>query len=76
MNHTSITFENNLQLPLNIQPNDTVEMHVYLNGFYYITYSNSSNTIPLKVKIVFISYNQSLTFHLSNISLKTVMVHQ
>ncbi|MBS4035766.1 MAG: T9SS type A sorting domain-containing protein [Ignavibacterium sp.] len=60
----SITFENNLQLPFNIQPNDTVKMHVYLNGFYYITYSDTSDTIfvfnnginspePLKVKIDF-----------------------
>lgn len=60
----SITFENNLQLPFNIQPNDTVKMHLYLNGFYYITYSDTSDTIyvfnngvnspePLEVNIDF-----------------------
>lgn len=40
-----IDFENNLQLPFTILPDDTVRMNVTLSAFYNITISDTSDTI-------------------------------
>jgi hypothetical protein len=59
-----IEFENNLQLPFTIIPDDSVTMNVTLSGFYNVTLSDTSDTIyvfndginspePLRVKIDF-----------------------
>ncbi|MCK5103500.1 MAG: carboxypeptidase regulatory-like domain-containing protein, partial [Cyclobacteriaceae bacterium] len=59
-----IDFEDNLQLPFTIVPDDSIEMDVTLSGFYHITVSDTSDTIyvyngginspePLRVKIDF-----------------------
>jgi hypothetical protein len=59
-----IDFEDNLQLPFTIIPDDSVRMNVTLSGFYNITVSDTSDTIfvynnginspePLRVKIDF-----------------------
>jgi hypothetical protein len=59
-----IDFEDNLQLPFTIVPDDSIEMNVTLSGFYHITVSDTSDTIyvynnginnpePLRVKIDF-----------------------
>lgn len=59
-----IDFEGNQQLPFTILPNDSVKMNVTLSGFYYITYSDTSDTMfifnngiqnpkQLKIKIDF-----------------------
>ncbi len=59
-----IDFEDNLQLPFTIIPEDSIEMNVTLSGFYHITVSDTSDTIyvyndgienpePLRVKIDF-----------------------
>lgn len=41
----SVSFDNNLQLPISISPNDSLKMYVFLNGFYYITQSDTSDTL-------------------------------
>ena len=41
----SLSFENNLQLPFTIQPDDSIEMTVALIGFYFITVSDTSDTM-------------------------------
>ena len=59
-----IDFEDNLQLPISIVPDDSIKMNVTLSGFYHITVSDTSDTIyvyndginspePLRVKIDF-----------------------
>lgn len=60
-----IDFENNLELPFTINPDDSVRMNVTLSGFYHVTLSDTSDTIyvfnnginnnpePLRVKINF-----------------------
>jgi len=59
-----IDFENNLELPFTINPDDSVTMNVTLSGFYHVTISDTSDTIfvfydgimnpePLRVKIDF-----------------------
>jgi hypothetical protein len=59
-----IDFENNLELPFTINPDDSVRMNVTLSGFYHVTLSDTSDTIyvfndgisspePLRVKIDF-----------------------
>jgi hypothetical protein len=59
-----IDFENNLEFPFAINPDDTVRMNVILSGFYHVTVSDTSDTIyvfndgimspePLRVKIDF-----------------------
>jgi len=59
-----IDFEDNLQLPFTIVPDDSVRMNVTLSGFYNVTVSDTSDTIlvynsgiaspkPLRVKIDF-----------------------
>ncbi len=40
-----IDFENNLQLPIAIVPDDTIRMNVTLSAFYNITISDTSDTI-------------------------------
>jgi len=40
-----IDFEGNQQLPFTILPNDSVKMNVTLSGFYYITHSDTSDTM-------------------------------
>ena len=40
-----VDFENNLQLPITILPDDTVKMNVTLSAFYNITISDTSDTI-------------------------------
>ncbi|NNG27405.1 MAG: carboxypeptidase regulatory-like domain-containing protein, partial [Ignavibacteriaceae bacterium] len=59
-----IDFANNLELPVTINPDDSVRMNVTLSGFYHVTLSDTSDTIyvyngginspePLRVKIDF-----------------------
>ena len=59
-----IDYENNLQLPFTIDPNDSVRMNVTLSGFYYVTLTDTSDTMfvfnnginspePLEVRIRF-----------------------
>lgn len=59
-----IDFEDNLQLPFTIVPEDSVKMNVTLSGFYFVTLSDTSDTIfvhnngeqspePLRVRIRF-----------------------
>ncbi len=59
-----IDFEDNLELPFTILPDDSVRMNVTLSGFYNVTISDTSDTIyvynnginspePLRVKIDF-----------------------
>jgi len=59
-----IDFENNLQLPFTIVPDDSVKMNVMLCGFYYVTLNDTSDTMyvfnngiqnpePLEVRIRF-----------------------
>ena len=59
-----IDFENNLQLPFTIVPDDSVRMNVTLCGFYYVTITDTSDTMfvfnnginsqkPLEVRIRF-----------------------
>jgi hypothetical protein len=59
-----IAFENNLELPITINPDDSVAMDITLSGFYHVTVSDTSDTIyvfndgiispePLRVKIDF-----------------------
>ncbi|MCZ7614014.1 MAG: carboxypeptidase-like regulatory domain-containing protein [Ignavibacteriaceae bacterium] len=40
-----LDFEENQQIPFTILPNDSVKMNVTLVGFYYITYSDTSDTM-------------------------------
>jgi hypothetical protein len=40
-----IDFENNLQLPITIVPDDTIRMNVTLSAFYNITISDTTDTI-------------------------------
>ena len=59
-----IDYENNLQLPFTILPDDSVRMNVTLSGFYYVTLTDTSDTMfvfnnginspkPLEVRIRF-----------------------
>lgn len=59
-----IDYENNLQIPFSIAPNDSVKMNITLSGFYNVTVADTSDTIyvynngignpePLRVKIDF-----------------------
>ena len=59
-----IDYENNLQLPFTIAPDDSVRMNVTLSGFYYVTLTDTSDTMfvfndginspePLEVRIRF-----------------------
>ncbi len=59
-----LDFENNLQLPFNILPNDSIKMDVTLSGFYFVTINDTSDTMyiynngiespePLEVRIKF-----------------------
>jgi hypothetical protein len=59
-----VDFENNLQLPFTIVPDDSVRMNVTLGGFYYVTITDTSDTMyvfnngisspkPLEVRIRF-----------------------
>lgn len=59
-----INYENNLQIPFTIQPDDSVKMTVLLSGFYEVTLSDTADTIyvfndgiqspePLRVRIRF-----------------------
>lgn len=59
-----IDFEDNQQLPFTILPDDSVKMNIRLSGFYYVTTSDTSDTIliynngvqnpePLSVQIDF-----------------------
>ena len=59
-----IDYENNLQLPFSILPGDSVKMNVTLSGFYYVTLTDTSDTMfvfnnginspePLEVRIRF-----------------------
>ncbi len=59
-----IDYENNLQLPFTIDPDDSVRMNVTLSGFYYVTLTDTSDTMfvfndginspePLEVRIRF-----------------------
>jgi hypothetical protein len=59
-----IDFENNLELPFTINPDDSVRMNVTLSGYYYVTIADTVDTIfvyngginspePLRVKIDF-----------------------
>lgn len=59
-----IEFENNLQLPFTIIPDDSIRMNVTLSGFYYVTLTDTSDTMfvfnnginspePLEVRIRF-----------------------
>ena len=59
-----IDYENNLQLPITINPDDSVRMNVTLSGFYYVTINDTSDTMyvfnnginnpePLEVRIRF-----------------------
>ena len=59
-----INYENNLQTPFTILPNDSVKMTVLLSGFYEVTLSDTADTIyvfndgiqspePLRVRISF-----------------------
>jgi hypothetical protein len=40
-----VDFENNLELPFTINPDDSVRMNVTLSGFYHVTLSDTSDTI-------------------------------
>jgi Secretion system C-terminal sorting domain len=40
-----IDFENNQQLPFTILPDDSVKMNIRLSGFYYVTMSDTADTI-------------------------------
>jgi len=59
-----IDYDNNLELPFTINPDDSVKMDVTLSGFYFITVSDTTDTIfvfndginspePLRVRIDF-----------------------
>ena len=59
-----IGFEDNLQLPFTIQPDDSIKMTVTLSGFYYVTVTDTTDTMyvfnngiespePLRVRINF-----------------------
>jgi len=59
-----IDFEDNLQLPFTILPEDSIKMNVTLSGFYFVTLSDTSDTMfvhnngeespePLRVRIRF-----------------------
>ena len=59
-----VNFENDLQLPLNISPNDTIKLNITLTNFYKITANDTVDTIlvysnsyvspdTLKIKIDF-----------------------
>jgi len=59
-----LDFENNLQLPFTILPDDSIRMNVTLSGFYYVTLNDTSDTMfvynngiqspePLEVRIRF-----------------------
>lgn len=59
-----IDFEDNLQLPFTIIPDDSIRMNVTLSGFYFVTLSDTSDTMfvhnngeespePLRVRIRF-----------------------
>ena len=59
-----LDFEDNLQLPFTIVPDDSVRMNVTLSGFYYVTLTDTSDTMfvfnngiespePLRVRIRF-----------------------
>jgi len=59
-----LDFENNLQLPFNILPDDSIKMDVTLSGFYFVTITDTSDTMyiynngiespePLEVRIKF-----------------------
>ena len=59
-----INYENNLQIPFTIQPDDSVKMTVLLSGFYEVTLSDTADTIyvfndglqspePLRIRIRF-----------------------
>lgn len=59
-----IDFEDNLQLPFTIVPEDSIRINVALSGFYFVTLSDTSDTIyvhnngeespePLRVRIRF-----------------------
>lgn len=40
-----LDFENNLQLPFTILPDDSIKMDVTLSGFYFVTMTDSSDTM-------------------------------
>ncbi|NWG27064.1 MAG: T9SS type A sorting domain-containing protein [Ignavibacteriaceae bacterium] len=59
-----LEFENNLQLPFSIVPDDSIRMNVTLSGFYYVTLTDTSDSImvfnngisspePLEIRIRF-----------------------
>jgi hypothetical protein len=59
-----LNFENNLQLPFTILPDDSIKMNVTLSGFYFVTINDTSDTMyiyndgiespePLEVRIKF-----------------------
>ena len=59
-----LDFENNLQLPFTILPDDSIKMDVTLSGFYFVTTADTSDTMyiyndgiespePLEVRIIF-----------------------
>jgi Secretion system C-terminal sorting domain len=59
-----LNFENNLQLPFTILPDDSIKMDVTLSGFYFVTINDTSDTMyiynngiespePLEVRIKF-----------------------
>jgi hypothetical protein len=59
-----LDFENNLQLPFTILPDDSIKMDVTLSGFYFVTTADTSDTMyiyndgiespePLEVRINF-----------------------
>ena len=63
-----IDFENNLQLPFTILPDDSIKMNVTLSGFYYVTITDTLDTMyvfndgiespkPLRIKIDFLKMN-------------------
>lgn len=41
----SITFQNNLSLPFIIQPEDSVMITIALSGFYFVTFTDTSDTV-------------------------------
>lgn len=41
----SITYQNNLQVPFIIQPQDSVKMTIALSGFYFVTVTDTSDTV-------------------------------